>query len=153
MSCTSLSCSGCRARRPWTLSCHLGGEGHGMPTLSQSCKPCCAVTWRKDGNLLLTRLLNEPPLTCSLTTMEVRHFLDSPMAVPAWPSHTQSVERLVKRVTEASSHLFNHERMAVHQVSGGQLRADAQDQEQAGPDQLGQVQEHWQCLKFEYWLI
>ena len=54
--------------------------------------------------------VTEPPLTCSLTTMEVRQFLDSPMAVPAWPSHTQSVERLVKRVTEASAHVFSHER-------------------------------------------
>ena len=42
--------------------------------------------------------VTEPPLTCSLTTMEVRQFLDSPMAVPAWPSHTQSVERLVKKL-------------------------------------------------------
>ena len=52
----------------------------------------------------------EPPLTCSLTTQEVRGFIATPMKVPAWPSHTQSVERLVKRVTEASAHVFSHER-------------------------------------------
>ena len=54
--------------------------------------------------------MTEIPLTCSLTTVEVRQLIASPMVVPAWPSHTQSVERLVKRVTEASAHVFSHER-------------------------------------------
>ena len=54
--------------------------------------------------------VTEPPLTCSLTTMELQPLIASPIVVPAWPSHTQSVERLVKRVTEASAHVFSHER-------------------------------------------
>lgn len=52
--------------------------------------------------------LTEPPLTCSLTTKNIKKFVASPMKVPDWPSHTQSVERLVKRVTEASAHVYSH---------------------------------------------
>ena len=54
--------------------------------------------------------LTEPPLTCSLTTKNIKEFVASPMKVPDWPSHTQSVERLVKRVTEASAHVYSHGR-------------------------------------------
>lgn len=54
--------------------------------------------------------LTEPPLTCSLTTKNIKEFVASSMKVPDWPSHTQSVERLVKRVTEASAHVYSHER-------------------------------------------
>ena len=32
------------------------------------------------------------------------------MKVSAWSSHTQSVERCVKMVTEAAGHVFSHER-------------------------------------------
>ena len=32
------------------------------------------------------------------------------MEVPNWPSHTQSVERCIKMVTEAASHVYSHER-------------------------------------------
>lgn len=53
---------------------------------------------------------SEPPLTCSLTNVQVRAFLDNPMYVPAWPSHTQSIERCVQQVSEASSHVYNQER-------------------------------------------
>ena len=45
--------------------------------------------------------VTEPPLTLSLTTMQLKIFLDKPMEVPECSSHTQSVERVVKRVTEA----------------------------------------------------
>lgn len=52
----------------------------------------------------------EPPLTIGISTEDLSMFVDRPMVVPAWPSHTQSVERCVKMVTEASSHVFSHER-------------------------------------------
>ena len=32
------------------------------------------------------------------------------MNVPNWPSHTQSIERCVKMVTEAVSKVFSHEK-------------------------------------------
>ena len=35
---------------------------------------------------------SEPPLTCSLTNVQVGAILDNPMYVPVWPSHTHSIE-------------------------------------------------------------
>ena len=32
------------------------------------------------------------------------------MEVPDWPSHTQSIERCVKMVTEAAAHVYSAER-------------------------------------------
>ncbi|ESO05304.1 hypothetical protein HELRODRAFT_171671 [Helobdella robusta] len=52
----------------------------------------------------------ESPLTCSLTTAQVKQFLHTPMIVPDWPSHIQSIERCVKIVTEASEHVYSQER-------------------------------------------
>ncbi|KAG7176475.1 hypothetical protein Hamer_G029564, partial [Homarus americanus] len=52
----------------------------------------------------------EPPLTTSLTSQELRNLKETPMQVPKWPSHTQSVERCVKMVTEAADHVYSHER-------------------------------------------
>ncbi|KAG7159040.1 hypothetical protein Hamer_G030663, partial [Homarus americanus] len=52
----------------------------------------------------------EPPLTTSLTSQELRNLKETPMQVPKWLSHTQSVERCVKMVTEAAGHVYSHER-------------------------------------------
>ncbi|KAG7156141.1 hypothetical protein Hamer_G031741, partial [Homarus americanus] len=52
----------------------------------------------------------EPPLTTNLTSQELRNLKETPMQVPKWPSHTQSVERCVKMVTEAAGHVYSHER-------------------------------------------
>ncbi|KAG7169208.1 hypothetical protein Hamer_G030767, partial [Homarus americanus] len=52
----------------------------------------------------------EPPLTTSLTSQELRNLKETPMQVPKWPSHPQSVERCVKMVTEAAGHVYSHER-------------------------------------------
>ncbi|KAG7163880.1 hypothetical protein Hamer_G027997, partial [Homarus americanus] len=52
----------------------------------------------------------EPPLTTSLTSQELRNLKETPLQVPKWPSHTQSVERCVKMVTEAAGHVYSHER-------------------------------------------
>ncbi|KAG7169392.1 hypothetical protein Hamer_G030716, partial [Homarus americanus] len=52
----------------------------------------------------------EPPLTTSPTSQELRNLKETPMQVPKWPSHTQSVERCVKMVTEAAGHVYSHER-------------------------------------------
>ena len=54
--------------------------------------------------------VTEPPLTCNLTTSSLKQFVKSPMLVPNWPSHTQSVERCVKMTTESAAHVFGQER-------------------------------------------
>ncbi|KAG7177793.1 hypothetical protein Hamer_G031994, partial [Homarus americanus] len=51
-----------------------------------------------------------PPMTTSLTSQELRNLKETPMQVPKWPSHTQSVERCVKMVTEAAGYVYSHER-------------------------------------------
>lgn len=68
------------------------------------------------GAVRLTELIDwsvdvmEPPLTCHITTTALKKFLKEPMEVPDWPSHTQSVERCVRLVTEAATHVYGHER-------------------------------------------
>ena len=52
----------------------------------------------------------EPVLTCHLTSDDVKKFVYSPMEVPDWPCHGQSIERRVKQVTEAASKVFSHEK-------------------------------------------
>lgn len=61
------------------------------------------IDWDSDG-------IYEPPLTCCLTTAEVKMLASKPMTVPDWPSHTQSVERCVKMTTEAAAHVYSQER-------------------------------------------
>jgi hypothetical protein len=52
------------------------------------------------------RIPHEPLLTCHLKNEELRQFLDRPFEVTKYPVHTQSVERCVKEVTEASAAVF-----------------------------------------------
>ena len=52
----------------------------------------------------------EPPLTTHMTSDQLQELVHSPMKVPDWPSHTQSVERCVKMVTEAAGTVFSHEK-------------------------------------------
>ena len=59
---------------------------------------------------LASKDVTEPPLTAKLTTAKVKKFIDQPMEVPDWSSHTQSVERCVKMVTEAAAHVYSHDR-------------------------------------------
>ncbi|KAG0718100.1 hypothetical protein GWK47_007861 [Chionoecetes opilio] len=60
------------------------------------------ISWSED--------VSEPPLTCSLSTSEVKNFVNTPMEVLNWPCHTQSIERVIKMVTEASAKYFSHEK-------------------------------------------
>ena len=54
--------------------------------------------------------VSEPPLTCSLSTLQVKSLINTPMEVLNWPCHTQSIERVVKMVTEASAKYFSQEK-------------------------------------------
>ena len=49
-------------------------------------------------------------LTCHLSTEAVKEFINTPMKVPKWPSHTQSVERCVKMTSESACHVFGQVR-------------------------------------------
>ena len=51
--------------------------------------------------------ISEPPLTCNKTTGCLKSFIDYPMQVPDWPSHTQSIERCVKMVTETAGFVYS----------------------------------------------
>jgi hypothetical protein len=54
--------------------------------------------------------VSEPPLTCSISSSELKKFINIPMQVFDWPCHTQSIERVVKMVTEASGKYFSQEK-------------------------------------------
>ena len=58
----------------------------------------------------LSKGLSEPLLTCPLAAAAVKQFVSQPMEVPNRPSHTQSVERCVRLVTEAAAHVFGREK-------------------------------------------
>ncbi|KAG7164077.1 hypothetical protein Hamer_G030356, partial [Homarus americanus] len=78
-------------------------EGQGIPPIN--------VNATKLSELVdLSLEVLEPPLTTSLTSQELRNLKETPMQVPKWPSHTQSVQRCVKMVTEAAGHVYSHER-------------------------------------------
>ena len=47
--------------------------------------------------------IHEPPLTCEKSRDELLEYIKTPMPVPQWPCHGQSIERCVKQVTEAAS--------------------------------------------------
>ena len=63
-----------------------------------------------------------PPLTCDKITANIKTFIDHPMNVPGWPSHTQSIERFGKMVTEAAGHVYSHERREWYKRSQGVSR-------------------------------
>ena len=45
----------------------------------------------------------EPVLTTNLTRAEIKCIVNTPLVVPSYPAHTQSVERLVKQTSRASA--------------------------------------------------
>ena len=60
-------------------------------------------------SVTLTRLINwetenihEPIFTCTLSKKELLEIYSAPFTVPYYPHHTQSVERVVKEVTQAA---------------------------------------------------
>ena len=59
------------------------------------------ISWSKD--------IHEPIFTTSLTKHEVMGLVEEPLPVPLYSVHTQSVERVVKLVTEAASSVVGYE--------------------------------------------
>ena len=53
--------------------------------------------------------LTEPPLVSHLPTDEIQSFVDVPLSVPAFPCHTQAVERAIRLVSEASTSVVGEE--------------------------------------------
>lgn len=62
---------------------------------------------------------SEPPLTCSLTNVQVRAFLDNPMYVPSWPSHPEYTA-LCAASERPGGHVQPGEEGRLHPSSGGQ---------------------------------
>ena len=54
--------------------------------------------------------VTEPPVTRQMTEQELQSARDDPPTLPEFPCHSQSVERCVKMVTEASRAVFGQER-------------------------------------------
>ena len=52
----------------------------------------------------------EPLVTTSIPTPELAKFIENPLKIPKYPSHTQSCERAVKEVSRASKNVFGAER-------------------------------------------
>ena len=50
--------------------------------------------------------LTEPPLTYDLTNDDLDKIIEEPLTLPPYRSHTQSVERAVKLVTDASGKVY-----------------------------------------------
>ena len=50
--------------------------------------------------------MTEPPLVSHLTNEQLLEIIDKPLIVPHYPNHTQSVERCVKLVTDASRTVY-----------------------------------------------
>jgi hypothetical protein len=82
--------------------------------------------------------VTEPALTCHLTTTQVKQFVVKPMIVPDWPSHTQSVERLVKKVTEAAGHVYSHARRDAY-IRGQEVSAELMSSNRSKQDMVGMV--------------
>ena len=53
------------------------------------------IDWKKTP-------ITEPAITATMPTDEVRACMNSPLELPAWPCHGQSIERTLKKVNEAS---------------------------------------------------
>ena len=74
----------------------------------------------------------EPPLTCNLSTEVVKEFINTPMIVPKWPSHTQFVERCLRMTSESACHVFGQVRrdtyirgqLASRELMGNNSRLD-----------------------------
>ena len=61
------------------------------------------IDWKKTP-------ITEPAVTATMPADEVRACLDSPLELPAWPCHGQSIERTVKKVSEASLQVAGFEK-------------------------------------------
>ena len=70
-----------------------------------------------------------------LTTEQVKQFATQPMTVPDWPSHTQSVERLVKKVTEAAGHVYSHARRDAY-IRGQEASAELMSSNRSKQDMV-----------------
>ena len=67
--------------------------------------------------------VHEPSLTTSLSSTELSSLKSSPLTLPRYPGHTQSVERLVKQTTRAAG------TVAGYSARDGFLRASAKSRE------------------------
>ena len=74
------------------------------------------IDWKKET-------MYEPAITTSLTAAELNNLKLSPLVLPKYPAHTQSVERLVRQTSRAAAHV------AGYSARDGFLRASAKSRE------------------------
>ena len=52
----------------------------------------------------------EPLCTYDNITVQLKEYFSKPMAMPNWPYHAQSIEQLVKHVTDACERVFSYKK-------------------------------------------
>ena len=55
-------------------------------------------------------MLSEPILICDLSIEEVKSLKEVPLGVDMYVGHTQSVEKVVKEISNAASRVYGYER-------------------------------------------
>ena len=142
----TMLCSEVVEERKWAVAkiAEIRGEGDedtqvGDHSVRERRTPDVNIDATKLKDLIdWTEGVTEPPLTCNLTTAVIKSFVDTPMKVPAWSSHTQSVERLVQKVTTASGHVYSHERRD-HYIRGQEASAELMSQNKSKKDMVNMV--------------
>ena len=74
--------------------------------------------------------VHEPPLTCEMPITSVREISAQPMEVPHC---IESIERIVKKVTEASGHVFSEERRDAY-IRGNEIGASLMERNRSKQD-------------------
>ena len=57
------------------------------------------INWDNNTN-------TEPPITITMDYVELNKMLETPLVIPNFPNNTQSVERCIKLVTDASQQVY-----------------------------------------------
>lgn len=73
-----------------------------------------------------------------MTTAQLKEFISSPMLVPDWPSHTQSIERCVKMTTEAAAQVYSLERRD-HYIKGQMVSRELMSRNRSKQDMASMV--------------
>lgn len=119
----------------------IRGEGDEMTQLGDNrVRPRKTPTINTEATTLAQLIdwssgVSEPPLTCSLTTAEIKALVGNSMVVPNWPPHTQSVERCVKMTTEAAAHVYSYERRD-HYIKGQMVSRELMDRNRSKQDMI-----------------
>ena len=76
------------------------------------------IDWNKES-------IHGPPLTCHLTSAELREFCAAPMVVPVRSTHTQAVERVGNKCLKDC--LWRGQKRGVYQIPAAEQNADVKE--------------------------